>query len=323
MSSRAKLVYAGWVSEDVTLRRLGEFLALLLALSVVSFAAAKPDIIQSVSWTPKTIASGSPCLFQVKVETAPATLTGTWQNHPLTFFPSSDPHTWYALAGVDVETKPGSYRIELTATPATGQAEHVERDVVVAHANYKTEVLRVPQKYVKPDPETLARIASDKELKKTAFAKELPDVEWSGRFDVPVNSQPSEGFGTRRTFNGQLASVHRGMDYHAAPGTPIMAANSGQVILAHELFYEGNCVIINHGQQFMTIYMHMSRLDVKEGDQVHKGQQIGLSGATGRVTGPHLHIAVRWQDAYLDPAQLWALPLPNLQSARESTAGAQ
>ena len=305
------------------LRILGQFSALLLTLSVVSFAANKPDIIQSVTWTPKTIVSGSPCLFQVKVETEPTTLTGTWQKQPLTFFPSSDPHLWYALAGVDVETKPGTYRVELTATQPDGQAEHVDRDVVVAHANYKTEVLRVPQKYVKPDPETLVRIEADKELKKAAFAHEVPAVEWSGRFEVPVDTQPSEGFGTRRTFNGQLASVHRGMDYHAAPGTPILAANSGQVILAHELFYEGNCVIINHGQQFMTIYMHMSRLDVKEGDQVRKGQQIGLSGATGRVTGPHLHIAVRWQDTYLDPAQLWALPLPNLSPTREPTAGAR
>ena len=86
------------------------------------------------------------------------------------------------------------------------------------------------------------------------------------------------------------------------------------------LFYEGNCVILDHGQQFMTLYMHLSRLDVSEGEKVEKGQQIGLSGATGRATGPHLHMAVRWQDAYLDPQQLWALPLPKLTSPVDSTA---
>ena len=115
----------------------------------------------------------------------------------------------------------------------------------------------------------------------------------------------------RRTFNGKLASIHRGLDYHAKEGTPIQAANAGTVVLARELFYEGNCVIIDHGQQFMTLYMHLSHIQVSEGEKVKQGQQIGLSGATGRATGPHLHVAARWQGAYLDPAQLWMLSLPD------------
>ena len=117
----------------------------------------------------------------------------------------------------------------------------------------------------------------------------------------------------RRTFNGKLASIHRGLDYHAREGTPIQAANAGTVILARELFYEGNCVIIDHGQQFMTLYMHLSHIQVSEGERVKQGQQIGLSGDTGRATGPHLHVAARWQGAYLDPAQLWMLSLPDLR----------
>jgi murein DD-endopeptidase MepM/ murein hydrolase activator NlpD len=147
-------------------------------------------------------------------------------------------------------------------------------------------------------------------------------VEWFGDFRPPVATTTSEGFGTRRTFNGKLASIHRGLDYHAAPGTPIMAANSGEVVLARELFYEGNCVMIDHGLGFMTIYMHMSQLDVREGQKVEKGQRLGLSGATGRVTGPHLHMAVRWQGAYLDPAQLWLLALPDLHPAVVSRVSA-
>ena len=218
-----------------------------------------------------------------------------------------------------MEAKPGTYKIELKAT-SDGRTEIAQRDVLVSAANYRTEVLHVPQKYVKPDAETLVRINADKELKKAAFAREVVPIEWSGRFDQPTDTKPSEGFGTRRTFNGQLASVHRGMDYHAPVGTPVMAANSGEVVLARELFYEGNCVMINHGQQFVTIYMHLSHLSVKEGDHVQKGQEVGLSGATGRATGPHLHIAVRWQDAYLDPAQLWTLALPKLPEAKESAA---
>jgi murein DD-endopeptidase MepM/ murein hydrolase activator NlpD len=305
-----------------TLHKFAKILTLLLGLSGLASAASAPNAVQSVSWSPATIASGSPCLFKVTLATAPARLAGIWQQHPIVFFPAEDHHVWYALAGVDVETKPGTYKLELTATLPGGEVEQVQRDVVIASAKYKTEVLRVPQKYVKPDAQTLARIEVDKQLKKTAFAREIAVAEWSGRFDVPIGTKPSEGFGTRRTFNGELASIHRGMDYHAAPGTPVEAANAGEVVLARELFYEGNCVILNHGQQFLTIYMHLSYLSVKEGEHVQKGQEVGLSGATGRATGPHLHVAVRWQNAYLDPAQLWLLPLPKLDTADQTAASA-
>jgi murein DD-endopeptidase MepM/ murein hydrolase activator NlpD len=292
--------------------------AFLVFFSSFGSAATKPAIIEAITWTPERIASGSPLLFEVSVTSPVTSLEGTWQGHPITMFPGDDSRTWYALAGVDVEAKPGTYKIALKASTSDGRVETLQRDVVVGPANYKTEVLRVPQKYVKPDAETLVRIDADKQLKKAAFGREVVPVEWSGPFEPPIDTKPSEGFGTRRTFNGQLASIHRGMDYHAAVGSPVTAANSGEVVLARELFYEGNCVMINHGQQFLTIYMHLSHLSVREGDRVQKGQEVGLSGATGRATGPHLHIAVRWQNAYLDPAQLWTLSLPKLPEAKES-----
>jgi murein DD-endopeptidase MepM/ murein hydrolase activator NlpD len=166
---------------------------------------------------------------------------------------------------------------------------------------------------VQPDPESLRRIEADREIKKQAFAHQTPAPEWSGNFVAPLNSTVSAAFGTRRTFNGRLASIHRGLDYHAKEGTPVHAANAGEVVLARELFYEGNCVVVDHGQQFMTLYMHLSKIEVAEGDKVRKGQQIGLSGATGRATGPHLHLAVRWEGAYLNPASLLRLALPNLK----------
>ncbi len=305
------------------LRVAARIFPLLLILSGWTTGTTNATVFETVSWTPETIASGSPFLLEVSVTAPISKLEGMWQGHPLTLFSSADRRTWYTLAGVDVEAKPGTYVITLVATLSDGRTESAQRNVVVSHANYKTEVLRVPQKYVKPDPETLVRIESDKQLKKAAFAHEVAAVEWSGDFEVPIDTKPSEGFGTRRTFNGQLASIHRGMDYHAAVGSPVKAANSGEVVLARELFYEGNCVMINHGQQFLTIYMHLSHLSVKEGDKVQKGQEIGLSGATGRATGPHLHVAVRWQDAYLDPAQLWTLTLPKIPAGKESTASVQ
>jgi murein DD-endopeptidase MepM/ murein hydrolase activator NlpD len=103
------------------------------------------------------------------------------------------------------------------------------------------------------------------------------------------------------------------MDYRAAMGTPVRAGNSGVVVLARPLYYEGNCVIIDHGLGLFTLSMHFSHIDVKEGQRVVAGDKLGLSGATGRVTGPHLHWAVRWQGAYLDPAKLLHLDLSSIR----------
>ena len=289
-------------------------LIIFLALAVPS-GATQSSTVESISWTPHKIVNGSPCVFRVELAATPKTLRGRWQDREIVFFPSEQGRAWYALAGVDVETKPGNYTLELEATFPDGKTIRQERTVTVLPALYKTEKLRVPERFVQPDPETLRRIDAEKEIKNAAFAHEMPAPEWSGDFHPPIDTAVSESFGTRRTFNGKLASVHRGLDYHAKPGSPVTAANSGDVVLARELFYEGNCVILDHGQQFMTIYMHLSKLEVNEGEKVKKGQELGLSGATGRVTGPHLHIAVRWQGAYLDPAQLWALPLPSLPPA--------
>ena len=92
------------------------------------------------------------------------------------------------------------------------------------------------------------------------------------------------------------------------------ASNAGTVVLARELFYEGNCVVLDHGQGLLTLYMHLSEIKVTEGEQIERGQEIGLSGGSGRATGPHLHLAVRWQGIYLNPATLLHLNLPKFQS---------
>ena len=156
----------------------------------------------------------------------------------------------------------------------------------------------------------MQRIEAEKAIKAVAFKHFIPSPEWSGNFVAPVAMEISENYGTSRTFNGKLATVHRGTDFRAPMGTPVHAANAGEVVLARELYYEGNCIVIDHGLGFMTMYMHLSKFDVKEGDKVQKGQAIALSGGTGRVTGPHLHMAVRWSGEYFDPAKLLALKLP-------------
>lgn len=282
------------------------FLILVLCLAA---QASETAAFTSFTTEPRSLVNGSVCLLTVHVTGNPTAVAGTWQGHELTFTRGSGA-AWYALTGVAYETKPGIYDLDLIATSSGGQVTHETRHIAVEAAKYKTSRLTVPQKYVTPDPETLKRIEEEKQIKNAAFAHLLASPEWAGKFVAPVANEISENYGTNRTFNGKLASVHRGTDFRAATGTPVHASNAGEVVLARELYYEGNCVVVDHGLGFMTMYMHLSKLNVQEGDKVEKGQAIALSGGTGRVTGPHLHMAVRWSGEYFDPVKLLALPLP-------------
>jgi murein DD-endopeptidase MepM/ murein hydrolase activator NlpD len=214
---------------------------------------------------------------------------------------------------VDVKTAAGPSTLRVSAHTASGAAIDLSRAVQILPAHYRTSTLTVAPKFVEPGPDELTRIKAEVELKSKVFASSAAEPLWSGDFCTPVHAAPTDSFGTRRTFNGELASIHEGMDFRAAPGTPVRATNSGVVVLARPLYYEGNCVVIDHGLGLFTISMHLSRIDVHEGDRVTLGQRIGLSGATGRVTGPHLHWAVRWQNAYLDPAKLLRMDLSSVR----------
>jgi murein DD-endopeptidase MepM/ murein hydrolase activator NlpD len=267
--------------------------------------------------TPAEVVVGSPELIRVAAPAgAPADtkLEGEWLGQKLAFFRGRDGQTWYALAGVDVEGAVGTSSLRIRATRngaagATPSQIDLSQSVEVHAAHYRTGTLTVAPKFVAPGPEELKTIEAEIELKKRVFAASAAEPLWSGNFRAPVDAPPTDSFGTRRTFNGQLASVHKGMDFRAATGTVVRAGNSGLVVLARPLYYEGNCVVIDHGLGLFTISMHLSRIDVREGQHVTTGEPIGLSGATGRVTGPHLHWAVRWQSAYLDPAKLLEMDL--------------
>ena len=287
-------------------------LILLLVSTIPLTLASGATVFESVAWTPQELQSGSACLFSIQLEGSPAKLSGKWMGHDVSFFQARNGHEWYGLAGVDVEAVPGTYPLDVVATMPDGEVVHLAQDVRVGPSNYKTVSLQVPDRFVKPDAAALRQIESDKQAKKIAFSHQIPAPEWSGDFVAPAGSVVSDSFGTRRVFNGQLASIHRGLDFRVKSGSPVLAANSGEVVLAREMFYEGNCVIIDHGEGFMTLYMHLSRFKVAEGQKVTKGQEIGLSGATGRATGPHLHMGVRWEGAYIDPASLLSLTLNNL-----------
>lgn len=279
-------------------------------LAAVTACTALARAQGAVRLTPAVVETGSPVLISVTVPrgTWP---DGEWLDRKLQFFRGRGSQAWYALAGVDVEAAVGPSTMSISAHTRPGGAIDLSRTVEIHPASYKTEALSVAPNFVEPGPEDLKRVAAESEIKKKIFAASAPRPLWSGNFRAPVHAAPTGNFGARRTFNGQLDSIHRGLDFRARKGTPVRAANSGVVVLAAPLYYEGNCVVIDHGLGLFTLSMHLSRISVHEGQRIVKGQRIGLSGATGRTTGPHLHWAVRWQGAYLDPAKLLRLDLTN------------
>jgi hypothetical protein len=264
----------------------------------------------SVRWQPSLPVNGSAIVFRVTSPERLKSLSGKWLAHEV--FLSSDAlgKVWYGIGGASLETRPGNYSLELTGVTATGKEFSFQKRITVGKGRYHSIAASVPKQYTEPNAQQLQRINQDKTLKEQAFARVSPEREWAGSFHAPVKAQISDVFGTSRRFNGRVQSVHQGLDYAVPEGTPVAALNRGTVLLAQALFFEGNCVVLDHGQGLLTLYLHLSKIEVKEGEQISSGQKIGLSGGTGRATGPHLHVAVRWQGVYLNPATLLGLQLP-------------
>jgi murein DD-endopeptidase MepM/ murein hydrolase activator NlpD len=277
----------------------------------------------AANWTvhtePAQLVNGGPVLFAVKSPAGLQSLTGTWLGHQVAFSFDTTSKTWFALAGVSLETSPGKFKLELSGETRAGKSPSTKvsftKAVTVAQGKYpKIKVsLNVESKFTAPSPEQEKQIQEGQEVKKEYLSRITPEREWSGSFATPANAPISDVFGSQRIFNnGKASSPHLGLDLRVPSGTPVAAMNDGTVLLARPLYFEGNFVVLDHGQGFLTLYLHLSEFKVKEGDQVKRGQEIGLSGGTGRATGPHLHVAVRWQGTYLDPERLITLRLPQL-----------
>jgi murein DD-endopeptidase MepM/ murein hydrolase activator NlpD len=261
-------------------------------------------------YLPARIVNGSPVVVRVSTPEPVRELAGKWLGHEFAFSFDQRTKTWTALAGANLETKSGSYPMELQAKTSTGRALTFKKEIAVQRKRYPRVVLKVPERYTSPSADEQREIGQDRKTKDAAFKTLSPEREWRGSFDAPVDAQISEVFGVQRVFNGSVKATHQGLDFRVPAGTQVAAANSGKVILAGPLFFEGNCVVIDHGQGLLTLYLHLSKFLVKEGDEVRKGEPIALSGGTGRATGPHLHLAVRWQGEYLNPQTILSLALP-------------
>jgi murein DD-endopeptidase MepM/ murein hydrolase activator NlpD len=285
-----------------------------LATVLLTLAAQFASAVQSRRWhvevEPAVLVNGAPVLFRVGPPERLAELRGNWLGHQISFRRSQSCKCWYALAGVPLDTKPAEYALELEGETTGGGKIQFSQTQRVMEASYPSTTITVAPKYVQPPKETLARVEEEQNLKKKVFSESAPESLWMGGFEAPANAGVTAVFGSARVYNGIKRSQHEGLDFRVHTGTPVHAANAGRVILARNLYFEGNCVVVDHGQGLMTVYMHLSKFKVKEGEKVREGQLLGLSGGTGRVTGPHLHFAVRWQGEYLNPATLLKLTPP-------------
>jgi murein DD-endopeptidase MepM/ murein hydrolase activator NlpD len=207
------------------------------------------------------------------------------------------------LLGIDLETRPGIHSVEIEA----GEPPAVERAtyrVRVTARKFRTRTLTVDEAFVNPPAGAMERIARETAALNALWAAPHPAKLWEGPFVRPVNDPANSAFGTRTVLNGQPRSPHSGADFRSDAGTPIRAPNAGRVVLAGDRYFTGNTVMIDHGLALFSLFAHLSETAVGEGDMVASGEVIGRVGATGRVTGPHLHWSVRANGARVDPLSL-------------------
>jgi murein DD-endopeptidase MepM/ murein hydrolase activator NlpD len=231
---------------------------------------------------------------------------GTVGDRPLLFFPYGEAHV--ALAGIDLESAPGKTVWRVSAIDGAGVRRDRSGSVVVRAGRFPVERLSLPKGMVDLDPATERRAEAEAARLRALYATWTPERLWQGRFAPPVAGDGKwTGFGARRIINGQPRMPHSGADYAAGLGTAVVASNSGRVAMVGDFFFAGRLIVLDHGLGLYTLYFHLDRIDVAEGAVVERGQPIGTVGATGRVTGPHLHWGAVLRQARVDPSGLLSL----------------
>jgi len=238
---------------------------------------------------------GSLLLLEVYSSKPLVEFKGAWQGNPIPFWKetssgSREMDIRRGLLGVDLAQAPGEGVLTLTESAGDDPPADCLITVHIRAGKFATERLKVAPNFVEPNPEQVAKAEEDGKRLRAIFDTVTPEKLWQGTFRIPLDGATTgSNFGRRRVLNGQPGSPHSGVDIPAPTGTPVHAAQNGRVVLADELYFSGNTVVVDHGLGVYTLYGHFSEISVKAGDQVAKGDVLGKVGATGRVTGPHLH----------------------------------
>jgi murein DD-endopeptidase MepM/ murein hydrolase activator NlpD len=241
-----------------------------------------------------------------EVEIAGADLAhveGKFGNEKIPFFQNAQGH-FVALVGADLEAKPGTAKFLVSATSRSGLTRESEIPLRIKAKSFPQENFSVAPQFDQLTPEVQERVRQEQQQFARAFSSSVPARLWEKPFIAPVTMEVSSPFGYRRVINGTPRAPHAGVDLRAPMATEIVAGNDGRVVLIGDFFFSGKSIVLDHGGGLYTLYFHLSELKVEAGQEVRRGDVIGLSGMSGRVTGPHLHWAARLNGARIDPFEL-------------------
>jgi murein DD-endopeptidase MepM/ murein hydrolase activator NlpD len=265
------------------------------ALSVSALVAYPPD---------GQLHPGSVALIVVRSSRPVNRVAAEAFDRAVAFWPTGDAREWRAFLGVGLDVRPGLYEIVVNVNEGPASAVTHRMPLTVAAKTFETRRLSVPDRFVNPPASLAERIAREARLLADTFSRVRVERLWRGPFDAPVGGGATSSFGRLTILNGKPGGRHQGADFRAAEGTPVKAPNSGLVVLAGDLYYSGNTVVVDHGYGLFSLLAHLSRMAVTVGSPVARGEVVGESGSTGRVTGPHLHWAVRLGPLSVDPLSL-------------------
>ncbi len=274
-------------------------LAFALLARLPAYAAASGGAV--------VLKQGEATLITVDLPHVSGDLEGQLDGRKFPFFAIDGTGRYGGLVAADMALKPSRYELVVRSLSGREQRRLLVR---VVAAKFGTERLELPEDKVELDSETLVRVEREQEAMLAALAPVGASRLWAGAFVQPVDGRVRGSFGQTRVINGKPRSPHSGEDISAPKGTPVLAANAGQVVVSSEMFFSGKSVVIDHGQGIYTMYFHLDEVDVQAGYRVEKGARIGAVGSTGRATGPHLHWGARVSGARVNPFSILSLQLP-------------
>jgi murein DD-endopeptidase MepM/ murein hydrolase activator NlpD len=284
-------------------KKWGAALVMTATLSAAGVERQDAELTLQLTRPPGVLRSGDALLVSAQASVSVTGVEASVFGRPVAFWPGTDERQWYGLVGIDVESRPGTYDLEVRAKSATGNV-HARMPLLVEDRKVETRRIRVAERFANPPKAEVPRILRDAERLANVLGHSLPTRFWRGGFAAPVPGASTSSFGRVTVLNGVRGGPHRGVDFQAAEGTPVLAPNAGVVVLAGDLYFTGNTVVVDHGGGLLSLMAHLSRIDVEEGRYVSAGELLGQSGSTGRVTGPHLHWAMRLGGANIDPLSL-------------------
>jgi len=249
------------------------------------------------------IGQGDLSLIRIRSENGDAPQV-IWMGNEVYLASNHQKTDWYGFLGVDLNAEPGHYKV-LVKMP--GSEDEKQLEVEVREKDYGVRRLTLPRNMVDLDSETLQRVRKESKRMKSLWEPPPLAPQWTGPFLSPISGEVVGPFGQRSIINDQPRSPHSGVDLKGERGVPVRAINHGQVVLTDDHFFTGLTVVVDHGGGIQSMYFHLDRIRVEEGQTVARGHVIGLVGSTGRATGPHLHWGIRMNGARIDPLRLVTL----------------